>query len=81
MDDVLTLLTATLQAGELLSIPLVSMSMGAQGTVSRLCGGAFGSALSFGMGAGASAPGQLPVAGLKAALALLQSAGEPSRPG
>jgi 3-dehydroquinate dehydratase-1 len=77
MEDVLTLLTATLKSSEQLSIPLVSMAMGPQGTVSRLCGGAFGSALSFGAGAAASAPGQLPVAGLKAALALLQSAGAP----
>jgi len=74
MADVLTLLRATLQSSEALSIPLVSMAMGAEGAVSRVCGGAFGSALSFGVGVAPSAPGQLPLAGLKAALALLQPA-------
>lgn len=77
MADVLTLLTATQQASERLSIPLVSMSMGAQGAISRICGGAFGSALSFGVGLAPSAPGQLPAPGLMAALALLQAAGTP----
>lgn len=77
MADVLTLLSATLQSSQALSIPLVSMAMGAQGAVSRLCGGAFGSALSFGVGVASSAPGQLPIAGLRAGLALLQAAQHP----
>lgn len=74
MADVLALLAATLQASEALAIPVVSMAMGAQGAVSRLCGGVFGSAMTFGVGLSPSAPGQLPIAELKAGLALLQSA-------
>lgn len=74
MADVLALLAATLQASESLPIPVVSMAMGVQGAVSRLCGGAFGSAMTFGVGVAPSAPGQLPIADLKAGLALLESA-------
>lgn len=74
MSDVLVLLAATQRASETLAIPVVSMAMGAQGAVSRLCGGAFGSAMTFGVGVSPSAPGQLPIRELKAGLALLQSA-------
>ena len=40
--------------------PLITMSMGAIGAVTRFCGGAFGSAATFGVTSGttASAPGQ-----------------------
>ena len=42
--------------------PLITMSMGALGAVSRFCGGAFGSCATFGVtsGTAASAPGQPP---------------------
>lgn len=73
--DVLTLLGATWQASQSLPIPLISMAMGPQGAVTRLCGGIFGSALTFGMGQGASAPGQLPIADLRAGLEILRRAG------
>jgi 3-dehydroquinate dehydratase-1 len=69
--DVLTLLQATLAASGELAIPVAGMAMGGLGAVSRVAGGAFGSALTFGVGQAASAPGQLPVAGLRAALDLL----------
>ncbi|RYF38423.1 MAG: type I 3-dehydroquinate dehydratase [Comamonadaceae bacterium] len=75
MEDVLTLLAATLQASQALTIPVVSMAMGALGASTRLCGGAFGSALTFAVGQSASAPGQMPIAELSAALALLRKAG------
>lgn len=41
-------------------VPLITMSMGAIGAVTRFCGGAFGSAATFGVTSGtpASAPGQ-----------------------
>jgi 3-dehydroquinate dehydratase-1 len=73
-DDVLALLGATWQSSQALPIPLISMAMGALGAVTRLCGGAFGSALTFGMGQGASAPGQLPIADLRAGLDILRRA-------
>ena len=79
MQDVLTLLAATLQSSQSLRIPLVSMSMAGAGAVTRLCGGAFGSALSFAVGQNASAPGQMPIEELDAALAILRKALGPSR--
>jgi len=79
MHDVLTLLAATLQSSQSLRIPLVSMSMAGAGAVTRLCGGAFGSALSFAVGQNASAPGQMPIEELDAALAILRKALGPSR--
>ena len=50
--------------------PLITMSMGGTGLVSRLAGEVFGSALTFGSAGVASAPGQIGVGELKAALAL-----------
>ena len=64
--DVLTLLSATAQAESKSRIPLISMSMGPLGAVTRMIGGVFGSSLSFAIGEGASAPGQIPIADLKA---------------
>lgn len=75
MEDVLTLLAATLEASQALAIPVVSMAMGALGATTRICGSAFGSALTFAVGQSASAPGQMPIADLSAALALLRKAG------
>ena len=74
MEDVLTLLTATLQASQRLAIPVVSMSMGALGSVTRLCGWTFGSAMTFAVGESSSAPGQMPIADIDAGLAVLHKA-------
>lgn len=64
--DVLTLLDATLTMKEEHDrTPVITMSMGRRGAVSRVCGGVFGSCVSFGTAGKASAPGQLP-AGLLA---------------
>ena len=62
--DVLTLLAATAQADDKARIPLISISMGPLGSVSRMVGGLFGSWLSFAVGASASAPGQIPIGDL-----------------
>lgn len=60
-SDVLELLTATEEMERLYSDkPIITMSMGAMGLISRLSGGFFGSALTFGAGEKASAPGQIP---------------------
>jgi 3-dehydroquinate dehydratase-1 len=64
--DVLTLLAATSQADAKARIPLISMSMGPLGSVTRMIGGIFGSSLSFAVGEGSSAPGQIPIADLNA---------------
>ena len=57
--DVLALLAATLEAAEQIG-PVITMSMGELGKISRVCGGLTGSCMTFGAGAEASAPGQLP---------------------
>ena len=74
-SDVLALLQATLQASEELAIPVAGMAMGALGAVSRLCGGEFGSALTFAVGQQASAPGQLPLQALRRGLSVLRGSG------
>jgi len=72
LDDVLTLLTATREASKKLRIPLISMSMGPLGALTRMVGGVFGSALTFAFGASSSAPGQVPIEDLNTVLAVLQ---------
>ncbi|WP_129338935.1 type I 3-dehydroquinate dehydratase [Cellulomonas endophytica] len=69
--DVLTLLRATWEAGARTDRPLLTVSMAADGVVSRLAGGVFGSCATFGTVGAGSAPGQVPVADLRAALALV----------
>jgi 3-dehydroquinate dehydratase-1 len=79
MQDVLALLAATLAASRELDIPVAGMSMGGLGSITRLCGGAFGSALTFAIGQGASAPGQMPIEELHRGLELLRRAmGKPA---
>jgi len=72
--DVLTLLAATYEASTSLDIPLISMSMGAYGSVSRMMGGLFGSALTFAVGKSSSAPGQIPIDELRMVLAAVRRA-------
>jgi len=72
IEDVHRLLGATLQASRSLGIPVVSMAMGGLGAVTRLCGGVFGSALTFAVGSAPSAPGQIPIEDVRTALAVLQ---------
>ncbi len=60
--DVLTLLDATCEMKEQHDVtPLVTMSMSSLGSVSRISGELFGSAITFGAGREASAPGQIEV--------------------
>jgi 3-dehydroquinate dehydratase-1 len=72
--DVLTLLAATASADGKARIPLISMSMGPLGAVTRMIGGVFGSSLSFAIGEGSSAPGQMPIADLNAVYAVMHRA-------
>ena len=74
-EDVLTLLSAPLEMKEQhAKQPVVTMSMGAKGAVSRLTGELFGSVMTFGSAGVASAPGQVSVPELKAALEVLRQA-------
>jgi 3-dehydroquinate dehydratase-1 len=72
--DVLELLAATSRAREALDIPLISMSMGGVGSLSRIMGWAYGSAATFAVGKSSSAPGQIAVEDLRAALSITRRA-------
>lgn len=72
LDDVLVLLGVTLEARRRLSIPIIAMSMGGYGALSRMIGGVFGSALTFAVAQASSAPGQLPIEDLRAVLAIVR---------
>lgn len=76
-EDVLALLDAGLEARRLfLETPAILMAMGPLGAVSRL-GGHFGSDLTFAVGLDASAPGQMSLDLVRAALAALGLDGAP----
>lgn len=72
-EDLLTLLAATEEASQRLKQPVVTMSMGGKGVLSRVAGEAFGSAITFGTAGKASAPGQLPAKELRQILEALHS--------
>lgn len=70
--DVITLLSATNEMYyKYADRPLVTMSMGATGVISRLAGEVFGSSMTFGAVGQVSAPGQIPVEELNTALSIL----------
>jgi 3-dehydroquinate dehydratase-1 len=77
LEDVLSVLGATLESSQKLDIALVSMSMGGYGSLTRLFGWAFGSAMSFAVGATASAPGQVPIEDMNTVLEILQKSMAP----
>lgn len=69
-EDVLLLMETTSLADRLLpDKPLITMSMGEKGIISRIVGGQFGSAVTFGCVGKASAPGQMEAPELKNILA------------
>ena len=73
--DVLTLLSATEEMRSCHARqPLITVSMGPLGTVSRIAGQFFGSAASFGVGSSSSAPGQMDAVALRAVLDALDRA-------
>jgi 3-dehydroquinate dehydratase-1 len=72
VDDVITLLDATnTMKKQYADRPIITMSMGGTGVISRLASEVFGSAFTFGAGKAASAPGQIPVAELRTVLEIL----------
>jgi 3-dehydroquinate dehydratase I len=73
-QDVLTLLAATDAARRTVALPLISMAMGAYGSLSRMVGWAFGSTVTFAVGKGSSAPGQVPIDELRAVLEITRKA-------
>lgn len=70
--DVAALLAATAISSEASRVPLITMSMGPLGAVSRLAGQVFGSCATFAtLGDAGSAPGQLPLDDVLVALDLI----------
>lgn len=77
MDDVIRLLKLTNDTKQKYpDLPLVTMSMGPMGVISRIAGEAFGSCITFGTDGQASAPGQLERKQLSQILDILHSAKE-----
>jgi len=72
LEDVLTLLTATLKSAEKLKIPLISMSMAGYGSLTRMFGWVFGSAVTFAVGESSSAPGQVPIEDLNTVIEIVR---------
>jgi len=73
-QDVLALLAATDRARQAINIPLISMSMGGVGSLSRIMGWVYGSAATFAVGKSSSAPGQIAIEDLRAVLAVVRKA-------
>ncbi len=73
-QDVLTLLAATYRAGQTIGVPLITMSMGGVGSLSRIMGWVYGSAATFAVGKDSSAPGQIAIEDLRAVLATVRRA-------
>lgn len=71
-QDVMTLMNATLNVSQKSKKPLLTMSMGRLGTISRIATANMGGSMSFGMIGEASAPGQIDVAQLKQFLKTVQ---------
>ncbi len=71
-QDVFTLMNATLKVSQLSNKPLLTMSMGKLGTISRIATANMGGSFSFGMIGEASAPGQIDVTQLKQLLKTVQ---------
>ena len=65
-DDVHTLLAAAMDASEILPVPFIALSMGELGQPSRVCGGSFGSCITFGASPiMETAPGQIGIRALR----------------
>lgn len=72
VNDVIALLDATqTMKTQYADTPIITMSMGGTGVISRLAGEVFGSAFTFAAGKEASAPGQIPVEELRTVLTIL----------
>jgi len=71
-EDVLTLMNAALKARKNgLKIPMIAISMGILGRLTRFAGGFFGSNITFASSASGSAPGQVSIQALQQTLTAL----------
>lgn len=71
--DLLTLMRAAVRADEACTAPIVAISMGAQGMLSRIGAQMIGSCLTFGTAGQASAPGQLDAKTLRHLLEIIHN--------
>lgn len=71
--DALAVMNAQMRARSILHIPVVAIGMGGAGALTRIGGSAIGSAATFAVVSGASAPGQLNAHAVREALDLLES--------
>lgn len=71
IEDVLALLEITYKANERFTQPIITMSMSKLGFITRAAGELFGSAVTFGSGQQASAPGQISASQLHQLLQLM----------
>lgn len=78
LKDVLDLLNLTLEAKETLNIPLISLAMGQYGTITRMIGGVFGSAVTFAVGENSSAPGQMMIEDVRSVLEIIRKSADRS---
>lgn len=72
-EDVLTLMNATQAAQKDLQVPVITISMGELGVLTRIAGWMFGSTFTFAVGNESSAPGQVPIEDLRVAIQALQN--------
>lgn len=73
--DVLTLMTSVVKYTDENDKPVIAMSMGGQGLVSRFAGELFGSAVTFASVGRASAPGQIPIDEVRKVLGIIHTYG------
>ncbi len=74
LHDVTRLLDATLEASRTPGIPVISMSMGGLGAMTRTHGWLFGSQLTFAVGERSSAPGQIAIEDVREAVRIARGA-------
>ncbi|WP_066150838.1 type I 3-dehydroquinate dehydratase [Halalkalibacter krulwichiae] len=74
LDDVMLLMQVTQEAAKSTTLPLVTISMGKYGAITRMFGFVFGSTITFGVGQNSSAPGQIPVDDLRQVINIIKRA-------
>lgn len=70
-EDILRLFEVTRQVSDNTQKPVVTISMGNLGKISRIGGGVFGSAITFASAVDVSAPGQIPLSEMRHILAAI----------
>lgn len=71
--DVISLMRAAAVSDEALRAPVIAIAMGPLGVMTRVCGEAFGSCLTFGTAGQASAPGQIDAKQLRGILEVIHN--------